>query len=116
MLELAAESSEELLEKFFSGEELTVEEKKKGIRTRIKNTECMPVFAGVAVVKPILTNMLDYFIDLLPAANEAKPKKYIDLADKTEKTMLVSQDGKFAAQVFKSTVDHYWKIITIQSY
>ena len=107
LLELAAESSEELLEKFFSGEDLTVEEKKKGIKIRVQHAECMPIFAGVAIVKPILTNMLDYFVDLLPSASEAKPVKYIDLSDKSEKTMLVSQDGKFAAQIFKTTVDQF---------
>lgn len=107
LLELAAESSEELLEKFFDGEELSYEEKTRGIKTRIKATECMPVFAGVAVGKPVLTKMLDYFIELLPAANEARARKYTDLKDKSEKTMLVSDDGKFAAQIFKTSVDQF---------
>jgi len=107
ILEFAAESSEELLEKFFSGEELTFEEKQGGIKARLKAAECMPIFAGVAVGKPVLTNMFDYFVSLAPSANQSKPRKYTDLKTKTEGEMLVSDDGKFAAQIFKSTVDQY---------
>ena len=46
--EAVAETSEELLDKFFGGEELTTEEIKEGLRTGVRNGEIFPILVGSA--------------------------------------------------------------------
>lgn len=107
IVELAAESSEELLEKFFGGEELTALEKISGLRARVIAAETIPMFAGVAVGSDYcISTFLDRVVDLCPTSAEAKPMKYT-LTDNSTGEMKVSEEGNFAAQVFKTTVDPF---------
>ncbi|MEC3951650.1 elongation factor G [Nocardia sp. CDC153] len=66
LLETVAESDEALLEKFFGGEELTVEEIKGAIRKMTVNSELYPVLCGSAFKNKGVQPMLDAVIDYLP--------------------------------------------------
>ncbi|MQY30320.1 elongation factor G [Nocardia aurantia] len=66
LLETIAESDEVLLEKFFGGEELTVEEIKGAIRKLTVNSELYPVLCGSAFKNKGVQPMLDAVIDYLP--------------------------------------------------
>lgn len=108
LIELAAEASEALLEKFFSGEEFTTEEVSKGIKTRVTAGEAIPMLAGVAVGPDYsITTLLDRIVNLFPSAAESRPVKYTSVGSDEEKEMLVSSEGGFAAQIFKSFVDPF---------
>ena len=65
LIEAVAEQDDELLEKFFSGEELTKEEIKKGIRAGVLSLKMTPVLCGSALanrgVQPLLDAVVDYF-------------------------------------------------------
>ena len=107
LLEAAAESSDELLEKFFGGEALTSDEKRSGIKARTVSAEIIPVLAGVAIGNCNITNLLDHIVAMFPAADEVKAKPYTKLGDGSKAELIVSEDGKFAAQVFKTIVDPF---------
>ena len=67
LLETVAETDEALLEKYFGGEELTVEEIKGAIRKLTVNSEIYPVLCGSAFKNKGVQPMLDAVIDYLPS-------------------------------------------------
>ncbi|SIS14599.1 translation elongation factor 2 (EF-2/EF-G) [Williamsia sterculiae] len=66
LLETVAESDEELLEKFFGGEELTKDEIKGAIRKMTVNSELYPVLCGSAFKNKGVQPLLDAVVDYLP--------------------------------------------------
>ncbi|MDJ0399927.1 elongation factor G [Rhodococcus rhodochrous] len=66
LLETVAESDEELMEKYFGGEELTVDEIKGAIRKLTVASELYPVLCGTAFKNKGIQPMLDAVIDYLP--------------------------------------------------
>jgi elongation factor G len=67
LIEAIAESSDELLEKYLGGEELTVEEIKAGIRKMVIASEIYPVLCGSAFKNRGVQPMLDAVVDYLPS-------------------------------------------------
>ena len=67
LLESVAESDEELMEKYFSGEELTLEEIKTAIRKMTVASEIYPVFCGTAYHNKGVQPVLDAVVDFLPS-------------------------------------------------
>ncbi|WP_067542917.1 elongation factor G [Nocardia crassostreae] len=67
LLETVAESDEALLEKFFGGEELSIEEIKGAIRKMTVNSELYPILCGSAFKNKGVQPMLDAVIDYLPS-------------------------------------------------
>lgn len=65
LIESAAEASEELMEKYLGGEELTEEEIKKALRQRVLNNEIILVTCGSAFKNKGVQAMLDAVIDYL---------------------------------------------------
>lgn len=106
LLELAAEADDSLLEKYFEGEPLTAEERKRGLKIRIENGEVIPAVAGVVVGNPILTKLLDNIIDLCPSPDRGAKFGY-SKEDGSHDIMVAGEDGKFAAKVFKTIVDPF---------
>ena len=73
LVETVAESSEELMEKYLEGEEISVEELKAGIRKMTINSELYPVFCGSAFKNRGVQPMLDAVIDYLPNPLDVPP-------------------------------------------
>jgi elongation factor G len=73
LLETVAESDEELLEKFFGGEELTPEEIKGAIRSMTTSGELYPVLCGSAFKNKGVQPMLDAVLDYLPSPLDVPP-------------------------------------------
>jgi len=67
LLEAVAEATDELLEKFLAGEELTTEEIKAGIRKMVIASEIYPVLCGSAFKNRGVQPMLDAVVDYLPS-------------------------------------------------
>lgn len=105
LMEAVAEASEELMEKYFGGEDISAEEKRNGLRTRFAAGEVYPVVAGVAVDKPVLTALFDHIVDLFPAPGESVKHGYT--VGRKHETVDIDENGKFAAQVFKTIVDPF---------
>lgn len=117
LMEMVAETDEELMMKFFEGEEFTMDEIKKGFLVAIDNGSFIPAIAGNATVAPTgIVNLLDRIVDLLP--NPQQIHEYKATKDGKEITLKVDPSAPFAAQIFKSVVDPYagkmqiFKVIT----
>ncbi|MGL5976712.1 MAG: GTP-binding protein, partial [Aeromonas sobria] len=70
LVEAAAEASEDLMEKYLGGEELTEEEIKKALRQRVLNNEIILVTCGSAFKNKGVQAMLDAVVDYLPAPTD----------------------------------------------
>ena len=66
LIEAVAESDEELMEKYFGGEELTIDEIKGAIRKMTVNSEIYPVYCGTAYRNKGVQPLLDAIVDYLP--------------------------------------------------
>ena len=73
LVEVAAESSDELMEKYLEGVELSEDEIKLGIRQRTLRNEIVPVIGGSAFKNKGVQAMLDAVVDFLPSPTEVKP-------------------------------------------
>ena len=66
LVETVAESDEELMEKYFAGEEISFDELKAAIRKMVVNSEIYPVYCGTAYRNKGIQPLLDAVIDFLP--------------------------------------------------
>ena len=110
--EAVASTNEELLEKFFSGEELTRDEIHKGLREGVLNGELIPVIVGSATKNIGIHTLLSMMIDYLPSPSDLKPYIVETKDGKTEERK-TTDDEPFSAYVFKTIVDPYAGIINI---
>lgn len=101
LVELAAETDDALIEKYFEGEELTAEELEKGVRQAILNDSLMPLMAGNATTSVGVTNLMDKICKFMPSPVR-DVKKTVDGKD-----VACDANGAFSAQVFKAVADPY---------
>lgn len=113
LLETVAESDEALLDKFFGGEELTVEEIKGAIRKMTVNSELYPVLCGSAFKNKGVQPMLDAVVDYLPSPLDVEsvqgtvPGKEDEVLSRKP-----SADEPFAALAFKIAVHPFFGKLT----
>lgn len=104
--EAVAETSEELMDKYFSGEPLTEEEVKAGLRTGVLGGDVYPIFCGSAIKNIGIQSLLNLVVDYMPAPDDLKPKVGKDLNGK--EILRETKDSEpFSAYVFKSIVDPF---------
>lgn len=104
--EAVAETSDEMFEKYFSGEKFTPAEVIMGIHQGVKSGKISPVFCGDAQSTDGIDELLDGLIWLAPAAGETGGELGADInGDPVELT--VNPDGATAAIVFKTVVDPF---------
>ncbi|WP_342462977.1 elongation factor G [Ureibacillus sp. FSL K6-8385] len=106
LIEAVAELDEELMEKYFSGEEITVEELKAAIRKATISVEFFPVLCGSAFKNKGVQLMLDAVVDYLPAPIDIPAIKGTT-PDGEEVERHASDDEPFAALAFKVMTDPY---------
>jgi elongation factor G len=111
LVENAAEATEELMEKYLEGEELSEEEIMLGIRIRTLSSEIVPTFCGSAFKNKGVQAVLDAVIDYMPAPTEVKA---IDgtLENGDQVTCEVEDDAPFAALAFKIATDPFVGTLT----
>ncbi|NPA81218.1 MAG: elongation factor G [Epsilonproteobacteria bacterium] len=106
LLEAVAETSEELMEKYLGGEELTEEEIKQGIKQATIDMEIVPMTCGSAFKNKGVQPLLDAVVDFLPAPTEVEAIKG-HYEDGTEVSVESTDDGPFAALAFKIMTDPF---------
>ena len=106
MIEAAAEASEELMDKYLGGEELTEEEIVGALRTRTLNGEIQPMLCGSAFKNKGVQRMLDAVVELLPAPTDIPPVAG-ELPNGDKATRQASDEEKFSALAFKMMNDKY---------
>ena len=113
LLEIVAETSDELLEKFFGGEEITVPEIKAAIRKLTVNNEIYPVLCGSAFKNRGVQPMLDAVVDFLPSPLDVPAVQGHDVRD-PEKVLERHADAAepFSALVSKIAVHPFFGRLT----
>ncbi|CAD7288525.1 elongation factor G [Campylobacter suis] len=106
MVEAVAETSDDLMEKFFGGEELTVDEIKKGIKAGCLNMTIVPMICGTSFKNKGVQPLLDAVVDYLPAPDEVAAIKG-EYEDGREVTVESTDNGEFAGLGFKIMTDPF---------
>lgn len=101
LLEAIATTDEELMEKYFSGEEFTVDEMLSGLATGVKNGDICPVYCGVQQDGDGISLMVDNLVKVMPTAADCKYKT----ADGEE--LAYSSEGDVALHIFKTIADPF---------
>lgn len=112
MVEAAAESSDELMEKYLEGEELSEAEIKAGIRKRCLANEIVPVIGGSAFKNKGVQAMLDAVVEYLPAPTEVKAIEGTLEDGETKATREADDSAPFSALAFKIATDPFVGTLT----
>jgi len=113
LIEYAAESDEELLNKYLEGEELTQEEFERGLATGVADGSVVPVFCASGLRMVGVTPLMDSIVALLPSpvAHGAAMGHLPDSEDQIERRP--DEAEPFSALVFKTMADPYVGKITM---
>ncbi len=106
MYEAVAETSDELFEKYFSGERFTPAEVILGISQGVKSGKISPVFCGDAHSTDGIDELLNGLIWLVPHAADKSSELGVDV-DGEPVEVSVNEDGAAAAVVFKTVIDPF---------
>ncbi|MBK7325354.1 protein chain elongation factor EF-G, GTP-binding [Candidatus Propionivibrio aalborgensis] len=106
MVEVAAESSEELMDQYLESGDLTEAQVIKGLRDRTIACEIQPMLCGTAFKNKGVQRMLDAVIDLLPSPADIPPVSG-EKEDGQPDSRVASDDAKFSALAFKLMTDPY---------
>lgn len=115
--EAVAETSEELMEKYFSGEEFTPDELILGLATGVRKGDIAPVFCGSAAELQAVDQLLNGLIWLAPWAESVAGEEGVD-SNGNPVELQVNDNAQTAAVVFKTIVDPfvgkllYFKVIS----
>lgn len=112
LVEAAAESSDELMEKYLDDGELSEEEIKAGIRQRTLANEIVPVIGGSAFKNKGVQAMLDAVIEYLPAPTEVKAIEGTLLDSDAVETRDADDKAPFSALAFKIATDPFVGTLT----
>ncbi len=107
LIEAVAEQDDELLEKYFSGEALTIDEIKSCIRRATINNRMIPVVCGTSYRNKGVQKLLDAIVDYMPAPTDVASIKGV-IVDSQEEVERHSSDSEpFSALAFKIATDPF---------
>ena len=113
LIETVAESDEELMEKYFGGEELTMDEIKGAIRKMVINSEVYPVYCGTAYKNKGVEPLLDAVIDFLPNPLDIGEVHGHQMGDEdVDMVRKPSKDEPFSALAFKIAAHPFFGKLT----
>ena len=107
LIESVAELDEELMMKYFDGEELTVDEIKSVIRKATLTNEIVPICCGTSYRNKGVQPLLDAIVDFMPAPTDIEAIKGINPDTEEEEVRHSSDDEPFAALAFKIANDPF---------
>ena len=106
IVEEVAKTDDALLEKFFNGEEFSLEEIRNSLRVGVLAGDITPLIVGSATKNIGVQTLLDMFISYLPNPNDLKPLEAHDESGK-EKVVPTDVNEPLSAYIFKTVVDPY---------
>ncbi len=107
LIEHVAEMDDELMEKYFNGEELTIDEIKRTIRKSTIANSMVPVVCGTSYRNKGVQKLLDAVVDYLPSPLDIGAVHGTDPATGEDITREVSDDAPFSALAFKIATDPF---------
>ncbi len=107
LIEAVVEQDEELMEKYFEGEEPSVEEIKKIIRKATIANEMVPICCGTSYRNKGVQPLLDAIVDFMPAPTDIEGIKGVNPDTDEEEVRHSSDDEPFSALAFKIAPDPF---------
>jgi elongation factor G len=107
LIEMVAEGSDELMEKFFAEGTLSPADLMEGLRKSIRNRSIVPVFCASASTNIGPSQLLDAVVDLLPSPAEVGTVKGINPKTKEPCERRISSQEPYAAYVVKTVADPF---------
>ena len=107
LIESIVEMDEELMEKYFEGEEPTEEQMKKIIRKATIANEMVPICCGTSYRNKGVQPLLDAIVDYMPAPTDVEAIKGINPDTDEEESRISSDSEPFAALAFKIATDPF---------
>jgi elongation factor G len=113
MVEAAAESSEEIMDKYLEDGILSTDDIRKGLRHRTLANEIVPTLCGSAFKNKGVQAMLDAFVEYMPSPIDVPAiQGILDDGKESEAERKSSDDEPFAALAFKIATDSYVGALT----
>ncbi len=106
LVEAIAETDDDLMMKYLEGEEITVDELKKGLRKAVCDNKIVPVTCGTAFKNKGVQLLLDSIVELMPSPVDVKAIEG-ELEDGTKVERHSSDEEPFSALAFKVMTDPY---------
>ncbi len=107
LIEHVAEQDDELMEKYFDGQELTIEEIKACIRKSTIANTMVPVCCGTSYRNKGVQKLLDAIVEYMPAPTDVPAIKGVNPDTEEEEVRHSSDDEPFAALAFKIATDPF---------
>ena len=107
LIENICEQDDALMEKYFEGEEITVDEMKKVIRQATIDNKMVPICCGTAYRNKGVQPLLDAVVDYMPAPTDVPAIKGVNPDTDEEDVRHSSDDEPFAALAFKIATDPF---------
>ncbi len=106
LVEAIAECDDDIMMKYLEGEELSIDELKKGLRKGVCDNKIVPVTCGTAFKNKGVQLLLDSIVELMPSPVDVKAIEG-ELEDGTKVERHSSDDEPFSALAFKVMTDPY---------
>jgi elongation factor G len=113
MIEKIVENDESMMNRYFEGQELSLEELKAATRKAVIANQLVPVFAGTALRNKGVQLVLDAVIDYLPAPTDVPAIKGVDPKTGEEIVRESSDNKPFAALAFQIATDPFVGTLSI---
>ena len=107
MVEAICTTDDELMDKFFNDEEITIDELKKALRRATINNEIVPVVCGTSYKNKGVQKLLDAIIDYMPAPTDIEAIRGINPDTDEEEVRHSSDNEPFSALAFKIMTDPF---------
>ncbi len=112
LTEAVAETNDQLLEKYFSGEPLTDEDIEYGLRESVLKGELYPIIVGSALKDIGMNTLMDMFAEYLPSPSDLKPI-IGTTEDGNNIPLLTIDEEEPVLSVFKNSFNPYQGLISI---
>jgi elongation factor G len=117
LIDVLSHFDENILEKYVSEEEITVDDLRSAIRTGTISGEIVPILNGTAFKNKGVQPLLDAVVDYLPSPVDLPPTRGMNLRGDEELERKPSDDEPFAALAFKIMTDpHVGKLTYFRVY
>ena len=107
IIEAAAQTDEELMEKYFGGEELSREEIIKGLRLGVVAGDVAPVLCGAAVKNIGIDVLMDTVVNFMPSPADAQAPEAVNSKSNEKVKIPADVNAPFSAQVYKTVADPF---------
>ena len=113
LIEAAAESSEEIMDRYLETGILSQEDIRKGLRIRTLSNEIVPTLCGTAFKNKGVQAMLDAIVEFMPSPTDVPSiQGILDDKDSSQAERRASDDDPFASLAFKIATDPYVGTLT----